>query len=293
MAKRAGLGRGLSALLDEGAAAAASGGGATAERTLPVASIVANARQPRRRFDPAALDELTESVRRRGVLQPILVRPLGDGRFEIVAGERRWRAAQAARLHDMPVVVRELDDATAFEVALVENLQRADLNPIEEAEGYARLSGEGGHSQAEIAGLVGKSRPHVANLLRLLDLSDEVRDLVRSGELTMGHARALVGAAEGERLARRAVAEGLSVREVERLARAGAAARPRAIRTTAGRDPNLAELEALLGEALGLPVRVQPGRVEIAYATVEQLDLVCARLSGERATKGEPRVVRL
>ena len=189
-AKR-GLGRGLSALMDEV-------GPAATRTVVPLAEIVANPRQPRRRFDAAAMDELIASVRERGVLQPILVRPVGtdDGRrkYEIVAGERRWRAAATAQLHDMPVVIRDLDDAAAFEIALVENIQRADLNPIEEAEGFRRLMDDHGHTQEGLAAIVGKSRSHVANLLRLLDLSPEVRDLVANGDLSLGHAKALMTA---------------------------------------------------------------------------------------------------
>ena len=287
-----GLGRGLSALLDESAAAAASGERAIAEQVLPLASIVANPRQPRRNFDNTALAELTESVKARGVLQPILVRKLPDGRHEIVAGERRWRAAQAAQLHEIPVVIRELDDAAAFEVALVENVQRADLNPIEEAEGFARLTADFGHSQLELGRLVGKSRSHVANLLRLLELPDEVRAMVRDGDLAMGHARALIGVPDAIEIAARAVAQGLSVRQVEALARGPAPARVRQRAVSSGsRDPDTEALEATLAEALGLPVRIGDGSVAIAYTTLGQLDMICARLGGEPPRpRGIPRV---
>ena len=217
--KRGGLGRGLSALMDEAATPGA------VRMTLPLADIVASATQPRRRFDEVAMDELVESIRARGVLQPILVRPIAGGRYEIVAGERRWRAAAAAQLHEIPVVIRDLDDAAAFEIALVENIQRADLNPIDEAEGYRRLLGEFGHTQEGLAKIVGKSRSHIANLLRLLDLQTDVRELVAVGALSMGHAKALMGAVDPYALAYRAINEGLSVRQVEALARSARTAK--------------------------------------------------------------------
>jgi len=274
--KFSGLGRGLSALLAEGSEP-------TAERTtLPLASIVANPAQPRRLFDAAAIEELTESVRERGILQPILVRPCGDGRYEIVAGERRWRAAQAVPLHDVPVMIRVLDDASAFEIALIENIQRADLNPIEEAEGLARLIRDFGHTQEALGKIVGKSRSHVANLLRLLDLPADVRAHLESGALSMGHARALAASPDALALAQRAVDEGLSVRQIESLARGG---RKRSAASV--RDPNIAGLEQQLGDGLGMPVTVATaagtngGTVTIAYSTLEQLDLLCTLLAAE------------
>ena len=277
--KRSAMGRGLSALMDEGATLPAP------RTTLPLAEIVANPRQPRRRFDEGALAELIASVRERGVLQPILVRPVGgdDGRrrFEIVAGERRWRAAAAAGLHEMPVVIRDLDDAAAFEIALVENIQRADLNPMEEAEGFQRLLLDFGHTQESLAKIVGKARSHVANLLRLLDLPADVRDLVARGDLGLGHAKALIAAADASLLAERVVAEGLSVRQVEALARKSHRARPP--RGGPGRDPDFAAFEGRLSDALGmnvmLAVQVPPaGTLTIAFSTLDQLDLLCRLL---------------
>ena len=282
--KRAGLGRGLSALMDEVTPAAT-------RTILPLADIVASARQPRRRFDAPAMDELIASVRERGILQPILVRPVGgdDGqrRYEIVAGERRWRAAAAAQLHDIPVVIRDLDDSVAFEIALVENIQRADLNAIEEADGYRRLMTEHGHTQESLAKIVGKARSHVANLLRLLDLPSEVRVQVADGTIGLGHAKALITAADPVALGQRVAAEGLSVRQIEALVRKGGTARPG--RRGAEADPDLAALESRLGEALGMTVALAvpappAGTLTIAFSTLDQLDLLCRLLEAAHVT---------
>ena len=218
---RPGLGRGLSALMGDLQREEPVDPGAQASpglRMLPVGSLTPHPDQPRRRFDEAALDELAASIATRGLIQPIVVRPLGKG-FQIVAGERRWRAAQRARLHEVPVIIRDFTDAETFEVALVENIQRQDLNAIEEAEGYARLIGDFGHTQEAIAKIVNKSRSHVANLMRLLDLPPAVQKHVIEGVMSMGHARALIGVPNAEALAREVVARQLSVRETEKLAR--------------------------------------------------------------------------
>ncbi len=271
--KKRGLGRGLSALMDEVAPSAT-------RTVLPLADIVANPRQPRRRFDAGAMEDLIESVRARGVLQPILVRPVADRRFEIVAGERRWRAAAAAALHEIPVVIRELDESAAFEIALVENIQRADLNPIEEAEGYQRLMTEHGHTQQTLAQIVGKARSHVANLLRLLDLPAPLREMVAAGDIGTGHAKALMTAADPVALAHRVKAGGLSVRQAEALAREAGRKRNH---TFQGRDPDLAALETRLGDALGMTVslavaRPPGGTLAIVFSTLDQLDLLCRLL---------------
>lgn len=276
--KRSGLGRGLSALMDEAAPAAT-------RTVLPLAEIVANPQQPRRRFDQAAMDELVASVRERGVLQPILVRPVGPRRFEIVAGERRWRAAAAAELHDIPVLIRDLDDTAAFEIALVENVQRADLNPVEEADGYRRLMNDFGHTQDGLAKIVGKARSHVANLLRLLDLPTEIRDMVAAGDLGLGHAKALMPAADPVALAQRVRDEGLSVRQVEALSRR--AARPRPAPRAAGADPDIAALEHRLGEALGMAVCLAvshppAGTLAVSFSTLDQLDFLCRLLEAQQ-----------
>lgn len=279
-----GLGRGLSALL--GDVPAEQGQGSV--REIEVGAISPNPQQPRRTFTDETLDELAESIRSRGVLQPILVRELSPGAFELVAGERRWRAAQRARLHHIPALVREFDEATTAEIALIENIQREDLNALEEADAYAKLISTYGHSQEEVGKLVGKSRSHVANLLRLRDLPEGVRDLLMRGELNMGHARAIAGADQPEDLARQIVSQGLTVRQAEELARQQ---KPGGGRTqsagSGGRavDPDIAALERQLGDLLGLKVRIQAkggaGAVTVNFSSLDQLDLVCQRLSGE------------
>ena len=281
--RKSGLGRGLSALLDDISAPppiTASG-----VMRLPVADIMPNPGQPRRQFDETAMAELAASVKAHGVLQPILVRPHG-GRHQIIAGERRWRAAQTAGLHEIPVMVRTLDDGQVAEIALIENIQRADLNAIEEARGYQKLIAEFGHTQAALGDIVGKSRSHVTNLLRLLDLPGSVQALVEAGALSMGHARALVGADNAEALAQAAVKQGLSVRALESLVAGSRArsAKPRTAAPPAASDPNSDALEEQLAETLGMPVALQvapgatSGSLTIRFADLDQLDLLCARL---------------
>jgi ParB family chromosome partitioning protein len=254
-------------------------------RTLPVGSLSPHPGQPRRHFDEAALEELATSIAARGLIQPIVVRPHGKG-YQIVAGERRWRAAQRARLHEVPVIVRDFNDAETLEVALVENIQRQDLNAIEEAEAYHRLIDDFGHTQEVLGKLVHKSRSHIANLLRLLDLPRPVQERVVTGELTMGHARALIGAPDIEALADQIVAKGLSVREAERLARAAKPDQRTRSGGDGGRDADLAALEHQLADLLGLSVRIahsaKGGTLTLNYATLDQLDMICQRLSGER-----------
>jgi ParB family chromosome partitioning protein len=282
-----GLGRGLSALLEEASTPRDVNGPGVAR--LAIADIGANAAQPRRHFDTAAMDDLIASVRAHGVLQPILVRPITGDRYEIIAGERRWRAAQAAGLHEMPAVVRSLDDRMAFEIALIENIQRSDLNAIEEARGYQRLIGDFGHTQQVLSTIVGKSRSHVTNLLRLLDLPDAVQSMVESGQLAMGHARALIGAPDPVALAKRVVAEGLSVRSIEALVAGKAATKPRHTLAQPGgalpaNDANVDALEIQLSEGLGMPVALavapgaSSGSLTIRFASLDQLDWLCARL---------------
>ena len=299
------LGRGLGALLGEAqreevvaattaaeAKDVARSGEASAEgvRMLPVAAIEPHPDQPRRHFDEEALAELAASISQRGVIQPIIVRAVADGRFQIVAGERRWRAAQKAQLHELPALVRELDERDVMALALIENLQREDLNPVEEARAYQRLVQLERMTQAEIAKLVDKSRSHIANLLRLLTLPDQVLDHVEAGRLDMGHARALVGHDDAEAIAQRAVAESLSVRDVEKLMRrasgtATGGARQRKARDTA-EDADIAAIQQQLEEFLGLAVRIsadadpRSGAVTIRYRTLDQLDMLCQRLTG-------------
>ncbi|HYW16027.1 MAG TPA: ParB/RepB/Spo0J family partition protein [Allosphingosinicella sp.] len=285
-----GLGRGLSSLLGEVAQEAPVSGGAAPVRggiqMMPVSSIEPHPDQPRRHFDEEALEELAASIRQRGLIQPIVVRPHGHN-YQIVAGERRWRAAQRARLHEIPVIVRDFDDAETLEVALLENIQRRDLNALEEAEGYRRLINEYGHTQEELGKLVSKSRSHISNLMRLLDLPEKVRNLVETGQLSMGHARALIGASDPEGLARDAVERGLSVRQVEKLARFGKPGRERQGRLEIkGAGADIEALERQLGDMLGLKVKIahkpDGGVVALNYSTLDQLDMICQRLSGEK-----------
>ncbi|WP_321326252.1 ParB/RepB/Spo0J family partition protein [uncultured Parasphingorhabdus sp.] len=257
-------------------------------RSIAVSDIRPNPDQPRQNFDTEALDELANSMRQRGVIQPIVVRPHGKT-FQIVAGERRWRAAQRARLHQIPAVVRSLNDEETYEIAIVENVQRKDLNVIEEAEAYARLSSDYGHSQTRLAEIVGKSRSHIANLMRLLELPASVKTLVVDEKLTMGHARALINAPNAEELAPQIAKQGMSVRDVERLVRKSMAVKkPKSEKKSANMseaDADIQALEAHLADLLGLNVKIQPdgqgGVMAIDYANLDQLDLICQRLTGE------------
>ena len=308
------LGRGLGALLGEmqreepvsrrgenAAAAAGQGdtvaGAPTSDRglaMLAVAAIEPRPDQPRRHFDEDALNELAASIATRGVIQPVIVRPMGEGRYQLVAGERRWRAAQRAQLHEIPALLRDLGERDVLALALIENNQREDHNPIEEARAYQRLADIEHLSQAEIAELVDKSRSHVANLQRLLTLPDEVIAHVETGRLSMGHARALVGRDDAETLAQEAIANHLSVRDMEKRTRkgpgrvageGGVRRHAREPRDAAG-DADIMAVQNHLEDFLGLPVRITPdadprsGAVTIRYRSLDQLDLVCQRLTG-------------
>ena len=260
-------------------------------RMLPIASISPLPGQPRTHFDDAALSELAESISARGVIQPIIVRPHGRG-YQLVAGERRWRAAQRARLHEIPAIVRDLEGREVMALALIENLQREDLNPVEEARAYAKLADEEGMTQADIARLVDKSRSHVANIQRLLGLPDEVLERVSQGELSMGHARALIGHEDAQAIAEQAISEGLSVRQTEKLVRRKRTGSDRkgSARSPGGRsgepDADILAVQHHLEEFLGLSVRIvsdedpSSGAVTIRYRSLDQLDLVCQRLTG-------------
>ncbi len=294
--KASGLGRGLAALLDEAAKPANAAGDPSNEdrargiREVEIGRIRPNPSQPRMDFDEESIGELADSILARGVLQPILLRPDGDN-FQLVAGERRWRAAQRARLHTIPALVREIDDSAAAEIALIENVQRQDLNAIEEAEGYRKLIDRYGHTQDEVARLVHKSRSHVTNLLRLLDLPIGVKQSLLRGDISMGHARAILTAPDPEPLARQIIEKGLSVRQAEDLARqtkSGApdtAARGPARQERQASDADLEALERQLGDMLGLKVKVankgSRGTVTLHYSSLDQLDMLCQRLSGE------------
>jgi ParB family transcriptional regulator, chromosome partitioning protein len=292
--KASGLGRGLAALLDEAVKPAApegeGSGRADGVREIEIGRIQPNPSQPRTHFDDESIDQLAGSIRERGVLQPVLLRPHGEN-YQLVAGERRWRAAQKARLHTIPAIIREIDDSASAEIALIENVQREDLNAIEEAEGYSKLVENFGHTQDDIARIVHKSRSHVANLLRLLELPDGVQEMLMRGDISMGHARAVLTAPEPEALAREIIEKGLSVRQAEALVRR---ARPNPADVAApaslggGQHPADADLEALerqLGDMLGLKVRVfhngRSGTVTLHYSSLDQLDMICQRLSGE------------
>ena len=288
----AGLGRGLSSLLGEVQQEApvrldAEGGTrGSGVQMIPIAGIEPNPAQPRRVFAEEALAELAASIQARGVIQPIVVRPHGH-RFQIVAGERRWRAAQRARLHEIPAIVREFSDDETLEVALIENIQRQDLNAIEEAQAYQRLVDQYGHTQEELGKLVSKSRSHVANLLRLLDLPAKVQTLVGTGQLSMGHARALITASDPEGLADEVLRRGLSVRETEKLAASGKPARQKSLPIEyKGAGADIAALERQLGDLLGLRVSIKHspkgGQVTLGYTSLDQLDMICQRLSGEK-----------
>ena len=287
MAERRGLGRGMSALLGEVEDMPVAAGAAAGLRDIPIELIHRNEKQPRWVFPEAEIDELAASIREKGVLQPILVRPAPgvDRHFEIVAGERRWRASQKAGLHTLPALVRELDDAQVLEIAVIENVQRSALNPIEEASAYQQLIEIHGRTQADVADAVGKSRAHVANAVRLLNLPPVAREHLMEGRLSAGHARAILGAADPEALAELVVAKGLSVRDTEALARksANGAPAPRPSAPKPPKDTDTQALETDLSEVLGLGVEVLDrggaGEVRIKYATLEQLDEVCRRLT--------------
>jgi ParB family chromosome partitioning protein len=286
---RSRLGRGLAALIGD-MAAETSVDRPRGQRRLPTASLQPNPRNPRRVFANAELDELVASLRERGIIQPIIARSVQGAAdvYEIIAGERRWRAAQRAGLHEVPVVIIEASDAEALQLAIIENVQRADLNPLEEAEGYRALMEEFGNSQDEIARIVGKSRSHVANTLRLLKLPETIKSYIHAGKLSAGHARMLIGQPNAERLAEEVVARGLNVRQVESIAREaaekGGKARGanRTLRRGAGKNANLVALEKRISDALGLVVsideRKRGGTLTIRYRSLEQLDDVLRRL---------------
>ena len=281
-----GLGRGLSALIGEEAVPTrGESQAARATHKLPIAFLRPNKLQPRKRFAPEDLNDLADSVREKGVLQPILVRPVkGEvNAYEIVAGERRWRAAQLAKLHDVPVVVREMGDAESLEIAIIENVQRADLNAIEEAAAYYELMERFKYTQETVAKEVGKSRPHIANTLRLLTLPESVRAMIRDGRLTAGHARTLIGLPDAEVRANEIISGSLNVRQAEQRSNIKKSSKGR----KAPADPNITDLESRISNALGLKVQVihkgsKGGEVRISYKTLEQLDEINRRLSKPR-----------
>ncbi|MGH1576103.1 ParB/RepB/Spo0J family partition protein [Planktotalea sp.] len=289
--KNRGLGRGLSALMAD------VGPEPTSSRTspprpdmmVPIEKVFANPDQPRRSFTEDQLQDLAASIKAKGIIQPLIVRARGEGEYEIVAGERRWRAAQIAQLHDIPVLIREFTDTEVLEVAIIENIQRADLNPVEEATGYRQLMDKFGHTQEKLAEEMGKSRSHIANLMRLLQLPSDVQDMLVAGQLSAGHARALITSDDPSALAKQVVAQGLSVRATEALAKkkpdtGGGSSSKRRVAGTE-KDADTKALEKDLSAAVGLPVQVdhkaggESGQVSIKYASLDQLDEICRILS--------------
>ncbi|MEL0019495.1 MAG: ParB/RepB/Spo0J family partition protein [Rickettsiales bacterium] len=299
------LGRGLEALFGDDRAAVVAQAPAPAAvsglRRVAIAKLIPNPLQPRRHFDDAALRDLAASIREKGILQPLIVRPTrhDPDSFEIVAGERRWRAAQRAQVHEAPVIVRDFTEEEALAVALIENIQRNELSPLEEAQAYARLAGDFSKTQEQVAEVVGKSRSHVANMMRLLDLPADVQDLLADGSLTAGHARAILTAADPLALAKRIVSEGLSVRAAEKLGREGKPPSAKSGRGKAAavkrpsKDADTLALERELGNMLGLKVDVEfdgkGGRLTFEYASLEQLDDLIDRLTGRRPEAGPGR----
>ena len=280
---RRGLGRGLSTLIGDL-------GSAPGEASVPIERVRSNDKQPRREFSDAAMDDLVASIKANGVIQPLIVRPIGDGNFEIVAGERRWRAAQQARLHEVPVVIRQLDDDTALEISIIENIQREDLNAIEEADAYHRLMETFGHTHQQLSTSLGKSRSHITNMLRLRTLSEDVQEHVRQGRLSMGHARALLSSVDASALAKKVVDDGLSVRRTEQLA-----ASQQGTRTPRGRphkDADTREIETQLAASLDAKVSILVekdgnGQLQIGFRSLDQLDGIIHRLTAELATETE------
>jgi len=299
-AARSRLGRGLASLIgDVGAESQSNERVSRSQRKVPIEHVRANPRNPRKLFSDTELSELSASIRERGIIQPIVVRARGADNFEIIAGERRWRAAQRANLHEVPIVVLDVNDGEALELAIIENVQRTDLNPLEEATGYQSLANEFNHSQDDIAKIVGKSRSHIANTLRLLKLPETVKAYINSGKLTAGHARALINHPDPEAAARDIVEKGLNVRQVEALGQEQALAKGKTIgtraRTSASKDADTLALEQRLSDVLGLVVgidhRGQGGVLRVRYRTLDQLDDVIRRLESGPAA-GAPRIRR-
>jgi ParB family chromosome partitioning protein len=290
MADHSRLGRGLAALMGDVGEETSVADSGRKPRRAPIENLRPNPRNPRRLFTDAELDELSASIRERGIIQPIVVRALQGDTFEIIAGERRWRAAQRAGLHDVPVAVIEANDAQALEYAIIENVQRADLNPIEEASGYLALMDDFNRTQDEVAQIVGKSRPHVANTIRLLKLSEPIKQLVRSSKISAGHARLLLGQPNAEQIAREIIDKGLSVRQLEQQMREDGATQARDVQREAKgqasgiKDADTRALEKRLTDALGLEVSVdhrgEGGTLRIKYRNLEQLDAVLRKLGG-------------
>lgn len=290
--KSRGLGRGLSALMadvnDSPVPAASTDEPHRPDMVVPIENIEPNPDQPRRRFDPEHLEDLANSIREKGVIQPLIVREKPGGKYEIVAGERRWRASQKAQLHELPVVVREFTDIEVLEIAIIENIQRSDLNPVEEAAGYRQLMEKFGHTQEAMSKALGKSRSHIANLLRLLNLPQDIQNLVEEGQLSSGHARALITSDHAQEIAKRIVKEGLSVRATEALVKkyaSGDMDKPK--KAKPAKDADTAALEGDLSANLGMKVSIdhkaggESGQITIKYKDMEQLDELCRILTSQ------------
>ena len=276
-----GLGRGLSSLMGDAKNISIQKETSNQETKISIANLKPSPSQPRRLFDKNSINELAESIRSKGLVQPILVRPSPSetGTYEIIAGERRWRAAQIAQLHEVPAVVRQLDDVEALEIAIIENVQRSDLSPIEEAAGYKRLIDNHGHTQEVLAEIVGKSRSHIANIIRLLGLPQSIQDMISEGKISQGHARAIMNSAFPEQLADKIVSENLSVRAAEELAKQ----KKSVVKKVKLKDPDTVYLENSLTARLGLKVIIdhkgkKGGSVKIEYKSLDQLELVTAKL---------------
>jgi ParB family chromosome partitioning protein len=276
-----GLGRGLSSLMGETSTEVVQIQNSTSEIKIPISKLKPSSIQPRRLFDKNSINELAESIKAKGLVQPILVRPSKsqNGEYEIIAGERRWRAAQIAQLHELPAVIKNLDDAEALEMAIIENVQRADLSPIEEAAGYKKLMEQYNHTQEALAPIIGKSRSHIANIIRLLNLPASIQDMISQGIISSGHARAIMNAAFPEQLAKKIVDENLSVRQAEKLAKDAK------IKTTKikPKAPDTIDLEQKISEVLGLEAVItdngkRGGSIKIKYKTLDQLELVTSKL---------------
>ncbi|MEJ6747721.1 MAG: ParB/RepB/Spo0J family partition protein [Yoonia sp.] len=291
--KKRGLGRGLSALMSDVTQEITPHVDQALRRAdffVPVEQVQPNPDQPRRAFDDAALQELATSIAEKGVIQPLIVRehPTRTGIYEIVAGERRWRASQIAQLHDIPVIVRQYTDTEVLEVAIIENIQRADLNPIDEGAGYRQLMQKFGHTQEQLSSVLGKSRSHIANVIRLLSLPDGVRAYLVDGKLTAGHARTLIGHDDAQRLADHIVKTGMSVRDAEKLAKQGLtkAKTTKMINSVTGKDADTVQIEGELSAALGMKVSIdhasgtEGGRLSVSYRNLDQLDDLLRALSG-------------
>lgn len=276
-----GLGRGLSSLMGDTNINSTDNVAKSSEATISIAALKPSPSQPRRLFDKNSINELAESIKSKGLVQPILVRPskTDENSYEIIAGERRWRAAQIAQLHEIPAVIKNLDDVEALEIAIIENIQRSDLSPIEEAAGYKRLIDNHGHTQEVLSEIVGKSRSHIANILRLLTLPQSIQDMISEGKISSGHARAIMNSAFPEQLAEKIINENLSVREAESLAKS----KKSTVQKIKLKDPDTIDLEEKISEKLGLNVSInhrgkKGGYIKIEYKSLDQLELVTQRL---------------